>query len=129
MIALGVLHEDLRVEQAGTDVHAQNYQFSFNFGSEPSNPVQARLIKIEQIEGRIKQLERLTKPITKLINDLDTPENLKGSNNKVMLEILKLMYFGKNNSGVIADELHMAKRTFLRLRRELVYIAMGYLAF
>ena len=129
IVALGVLHEDLRVEQAGTDVHAQNYQFTFSFGGEPSNPVQARLIKIESIESRIQQLERVTKPITKLINDLDAPENLEGSNNKIIFEILKLMYFGKNTSDAIIDELHISRRSFLRLRQDLVYMAMGYLAF
>lgn len=61
--ALNVLREDLRVERAGTDVHVQNYQFSFGFNSEPSNPVEARLIKIESLERRIQQLSDRSEPL------------------------------------------------------------------
>ena len=129
LAALEVLREDLRVVQASTDVHAQSYQSFFSSGGDPSNPVQARLMRIESIEGKIHTLERFTKPIVKLIEDLNAPENLEGSNNKILLSILKLMYFGKNIPDDIADELKIAKRTFFKYRRELVYTAIEYLAF
>lgn len=127
--ALNVLREDLRVERAGTDVHVQNYQFSFGFNGEPSNPVEARLIKIESLERRIQQLERYTKPIENMMSDLDAPENLSNSNNKMLLNILKLLYFGKNTVDDIIEEMNIAKRTFSRKRRELVFLASDYLAF
>ena len=127
--ALNVLREDLRVEQAGTDVHAQNYQLNFSFPGTPSNPVEMRAIKIDTLEGRIKQLERCTKPIEKMISDLDTSENLPNSNNKILLNILKLLYFGKNTVDDIIEEMNIAKRTFSRKRRELVFLASDYLAF
>ena len=126
--ALDVLREDLRVEKAGTDVHAQSYQLNFNFGS-PSNPVESRLIKIENLENKIRMLERYTKPITQLMTDLDAPENLQDSDNELLLNILKLLYFGKNNINAILDELHIARRTFARKRRYLVLMTADYLAF
>ena len=126
--ALDVLREDLRVAKASYDVHAQNYQLSFGFSGEPSNPVEARLIKIEGLENKIKFLERCSKPITRLLSDLDSPENLSGSDNELLLNILKLMYFGKNKPSVIREELNICKRTFSLRRRELVNMAEAYLA-
>ena len=114
--------------QADTDVHAQNYQLTFGFCGEPKNPEEARLIKIEGIERRIQILERYTKPITKLMEDLNAPENLEGSDNEILLQILKLMYFGKNTAEAIMDELNIARRTLTRKRRELVFLTIDYVA-
>lgn len=127
LACLDVLRDDLRVEEAGSSVHAQNYQLTFNFSGAPSDPVYARLIKIEGLKNRIKQLERWTRPITQLIKDLSAPENLEESENAFMLEILKLMYFGKNKPKVICDELKLGEQTFFRRRRELVLMAASYL--
>ena len=127
LACLEVLREDLRVERAGTDVHAQNYQLMFNFTGEPSNPVQARLLKIETLEERIRKLERWTKPITLLMNDLNSPDSLDSSHNKELYEVLRLMYLGKNQPDVIIDELRIARRTLARRRRELVLTAINYL--
>ena len=124
---LEVLREDLRVAQISPDVHAQNYQYTFGFNGEPSNPVQARLIKIEALEERIKQLERITKPLTLLIENLNAPEVLDGSENKMLYEILRLMYLGKNIPDAIIEELKIARRTFFNRRRELVNLAVSYL--
>lgn len=125
---LKVLRDDLRVMQAGLDVHAQNYQYTLGFTGEVSNPVHSRLVKIEGIEDRIRYLERYTKPITQLIEDLTAPEVLEYSENKVLIEILRLMYFGKNPPEAVIAELKIAKRTFYRQRRELVNMAISYLA-
>ena len=128
MACLKVLQEDLRVEEAGTDVHAQNYQYTLGFTGEPSNPVEARQMKIESLQGRIRTLERWTKPITELIVDLTSPDVLNGSNNAAMMEILRLLYFGGNLPDVIIEELKIARSTFFKRRRELVYVAIAYLA-
>ncbi len=72
-------------------------------------------------------LERWTKPITQLLKDLDAPENLDDSDNKIMLEIFKFMYIGKNKIKTVADELNLSDRVFARLRRKLVYTAASYL--
>lgn len=128
LACLKILREDLRVEESGTDVHAQNYQCAFTFTGEPSNPIEARQMKIESLQGRIKMLERWTKPITELINDLTSPNVLNGSNNAAMMDILRLMYFGGNTPDAIIDELNISRRTFFSRRRLLVYVTIGYLA-
>ena len=125
---LRVLREDLRSANACLDVRAQNYQYTFSFTGEVSNPVQSRLVKIEGIEERIRKLERITKPITQLIDDLTAPEVLEYSNNKGLMDIMKLLYFGKNPPESVIEELKIAKRTFYRQRRELVNMAVSYLA-
>ena len=127
MACLKVLREDLRVEQAGTDVHAQNYQYTFGFNGEPSNPVEARQIKIESLQARIRILERYTEPITALIESLTGENVLNGSNNAALMDILRLMYFGRNTPDAIMEELNIARRTFARRRRELVYTTIVYL--
>ena len=128
MAGLKILREDLRVAQAGLDVHAQNYQYTFSATGEVSSPVHARVEKIESLEARIRWLERYTKPITQLIEDLTAPEVLEYSENKVLMDILRLMYFGKNPPEVIIEELKIARRTFFKRRRELVNMAISYLA-
>ena len=128
MAGLNILREDLRVAQAGLDVHAQNYQYTFSATGEVSSPVHARVEKIESLEGRIRWLERYTKPITQLIEDLTAPEVLEYSENKALMDILRLMYFGKNSPEVIIEELKITRRTFFRQRRELVNMAISYLA-
>ena len=59
---------------------------------------------------------------------MTSPDVLNGSNNKAMMDILRLMYFGGNLPEVIVEELKIARRTFFRIRRELVYVAEMYLA-
>ena len=122
-----ILREDLRVERAGSDVHVQNYQYTINFTGEVSNPVQARVLKIEQLEERIRKLERWTKPLTQLEKDLTSAESLDTSRNKELYEVMKLMYFGKNQPDAIIEELRIARRTLARRRRELVITAINYL--
>ncbi|MBR0315975.1 MAG: DUF1492 domain-containing protein [Synergistaceae bacterium] len=127
LAGLEILREDLRVVKA-SDVHAQNYQFVFGFEGQPSNPEEAKLMKIESIEHKIKTLERNTKPITQMIDDLSTLENLKSSNNKILLQILKLFYFGQNIPDEIIEKMKIAKRTFFKWRSQLVKVVIGYLA-
>ena len=124
---LEVLKDDLRVAEADTDVRAQNYQYTFTSGGEVSDPVSARLMKIETLKERIKYLERHTNPITTLMNDLTTPEALNGSRNQDLMQVLRLMYFGGNTPDAIMEALNIARTSFFRLRRELVYVVICYL--
>lgn len=125
---LKVLREDLRVMQAGLDVHAQNYQYTFGFTGEVSNPVHTRVEKIESIQDRIRYLERWTTPITQMIEDLTAEEVLEYSENKNLMEILNLMYFGKNPPESIMEKMKITRSSFFRIRRELVNTTISYLA-
>ena len=125
---LKVLREDLRVMRSGLDVQAQNYQYKLEFTGTVSDPVQARLLKIETIEERIRMLERYTLPIGQLIEDITAPEVLEYSENKSLMGILRLLYFGKNPPDAVMEELKLGRRTFYRQRRELVNMTASYLA-
>ena len=127
MACLEILRGDLELKLSGSDVHAQNYQTPFGFSGEPSSPVHSYIVSIETLEARIKHLERWTKPITKLIADLNNPYTLSGSKNTDLLQILNLMYFGENPPKEVMTELKIPDRTFTRRRRELVRIAIDYL--
>ena len=128
LACLEVLKEDLRVAESGTDVKAQNYQYTFSFSGEVSDPVSARYSKIETLQNRIHYLERLTRPITNMITDFSTSDALKGSHYKDLLQVLRLRYFGGNTPDAVMAELNIAKRTFFKRRRELVFFAGYYLA-
>ena len=124
---MNVLYDDLKVAKASVDVKAQSYN-NLPSGGDVSDPVSSRVLKIEQLEERIKYLERLTKPITTLIADLNSPDVLNGSYKANLMEVLKLYYFGQNVLDVILEKLNLTRRTFFRLRRELIYVSICYLA-
>ncbi|MBQ4468666.1 MAG: DUF1492 domain-containing protein [Synergistaceae bacterium] len=127
LACLEILQGDLAVVRAGVDVKAQSYQLMISFSGEPSDPVSSRLIKIESIEDRISKLERITKPITKLISDLNGEEILNGSRNKDLMQILRLLYFGNNTPEAIMQELNIAKTTYFKRRQELVFTTIDYM--
>ena len=128
LAGLKVLREDLRVLQAGTDVHAQNYQLTFSFSGTVSDPVHARLVKIEGLEERIRKLERITTPITQLGEDMTAPEVLEYSPSKGLMEILRLVYFGQNPADAVMAELKISRKMYYNRRRELVNMTISYLA-
>ena len=125
---LRVLREDLRVMKSGLDVHAQSYQMTIGFEGEVSNPVHARVVRIEGVEERIRKLERVVEPIKQLVEDITAPEVLDYSENKGLIEILRLVYFGRNPIEAVIEELKITRRTFFRQRRELVNMTISYLA-
>ena len=127
LACLNVLYDDLKVAKASVDVKAQSYN-NLPSGSDVSDPVSSRVLKIEQLEERIKYLERLTKPITTLIADLNSPDVLNGSYKANLMEVLRLYYFGQNIIEVIIKKLNITERTLRRWRREVVYITICYLA-
>ena len=127
LACLNVLYDDLKVARASVDVKAQSYN-NLPSGGEVSDPVSSRVLRIEQLEERIKYLERLTKPITTLIEDLNSPDVLNGSYKAELMEVLRLYYFGQNLVEVILEKLNFAERTFYKKRRELVHITICYLA-
>ena len=127
MACLDTLRGDLQVYRAGSDVHAQSYNKPFGFSGEPSSPVHSYVVSLETLEERIKYLERWTKPISRLINDLNSSYSLTGSRNTDLLQILKLMYLGETPPKKVMNELKLPRRTFTRRRQELVRITIDYL--
>lgn len=120
-----VLSEDLRVLRSGGDVHGLSYQMTFNFGADASDPVLEHVAKIQKLENQIKNLERVTRPITKLIHDLSTAK--QGSINQELMKILELFYVGGMLLSDVMDELHRSRRTLSSRRYELVIKTIRYL--
>ena len=127
LACLNVLYDDLKVARASVDVKAQSYN-NLPSGGDVSDPVSSRVLRIEQLEERIKYLERLTKPITTLIEDLNSPDVLNGSYKANLMDVLRLYYFGQNIIEAIIEKLNVTERTLRRWRRELIYITICYLA-
>lgn len=126
---LDVLRNDLQTIRSCTDVHAQNYDTALTFTGTPSDPVQNRLIKIETLEARIQHLERMTQPVTRLVNDLTAPYVLDDSKKTEMYELMQLYYFGQNSINSVMEALHMSRRNVYNRRKELVKMAMAYLGY
>ena len=124
---LEILREDLRTEKNATDVQAQTYDTPSNFTGDPSNPVQSRIIRIERLEERIKQLERYTQPVTQLISDLNASYVREGSPKAELYALMELYYFGQNSTAIILAELHISRQSLFNRRRELVKMLMGYM--
>ena len=120
---LKILREDLKIQRAGNDVHAQNYEMTLDFTGEPSSPVHSYVVGIETLESRIQLLERRTKPITKLMEDLNGDNPKKAD----MKQILELMYFRGNQPKQVMTELKVSRRTFARRRNMLVRLTIDYL--
>lgn len=129
LACLEVLREDLRVEKAGIDVHAQNYQYTLDFTGDPSDPVHERMVRIETIEEKIRILERFTQPITRLIQDLTASYIREGSAKAEMYSLMEMYYFGQNSITEVMSELHMSRRNMYYRRQELVKMAMGYMGY
>lgn len=120
------LRQKLKLVESTSAVKIQNYQMRFS-GGDLSCPVEERVEKIDDIEGRIALLERWTLPITRLITDLGSAYVLQGSENAEMLKLLQIRYLGDNSWQKTAEELDIPETTIRRRRHLLVKKAMEYL--
>ena len=85
-----------------------------------------RLIHIDALESLILDLERHTRPIGRLLVDLESPYNLSPERQQ-MLGILRVRYFGKNTWERAVTFLRMSHGTFGERRKQLVELAIVYL--
>ena len=127
LACLEVLRGDLQLEHSGSDVHAQNYQAQFICKGLSTNPIEARQMRIERLDERIRQLERCTQPISRLIDDLKAPYVHEGSVKAELLPVIELHYFGENSLTYIMRELHIGRQSLYNRRRMLVKMLMRYM--
>lgn len=123
---LEALRVELRALDSLSSVRVQKYD-GIPGNGEPQDTVSARLEKLERIEQHILSLERRTRPVEMLLADLSSPYVLEPAR-KEMLEILRLRYLHANTWERVMSILKIGKATFLRRRRELVDMAVRYLA-
>lgn len=124
---LAALEDELKILEVSTDVKCQDYSREITEHSSPSNPVEARVIRIEKVTEMIMRVKLLINPVNRLEKDLSSSDVLEGSINAEMLKILRLCYFGGNSADQVAEELHITRRTVYNIRHKLVRLAMEYI--
>lgn len=127
LAALETLRQELQIERSNIDVHAQSYEQNVRSTGTISNPVWLRLMRIDKLEGRIRQLEHYTEPVTRLIADLKAPYVREGSPKAILYSLMELYYFGQNNIATIMSELHISRPSMFRHKENLVRTLMGYM--
>lgn len=127
--------ESLRAELAllkmSGSVGAQSYEST---GVSPSggvhDPVAERLERIQQIEHRVRQLVKITEPITRLIGEIGSAENvMRNSSLFGLADIFKLYYVNRNIWFDVADRLGLGRSAFFKKRNRLIAYAADYLGF
>ena len=126
-----VLRKDLTVLRASTDVTSLDYIKVINDDTKKdySDPVVRYVLKIEKLEEEIKRLERITDPITKMVQDLKSPYATDSSLNNDFVKLLGLYYFGRNPVQIVLDETKWSRAGFFRKRKRLALLAKNYLGF
>ena len=119
------LRDDLKMVDMQSSVKIQSYEeYSPTVGYIDNIPV--RLMKIDMLESLIAGLERWTKPITRLLNDLDSPYNVSPERQD-LLNILRIRYIHRNTWDRSLEYLKMRRETFSERRKRLVEMAIGYM--
>lgn len=116
------LKGDLVLLRSATDVKAQSYDIAPT-SSSASDPVFAFFISVENVERKIKMLERITDPIKKFMADLAQDRDRKSS---MYLTILERYYFDNYAVNAVMWELHVSRSAFFNLKNSLVKKAMSY---
>ena len=103
-----------------SSVHAQSYEkHSINGVSDPVHEVTARVMSLEK---RIANVERRTKPVEQLREDLNGSE----ARFQQMRELLELKYFEHESNSEAQRKMAVSDRTFRRRKRELLKLASRY---
>ena len=125
---LDVLRKDLKVLRVTSSVQAQRYDaVSAHGNGGHSDPVMARMLRIEGMERLISWLERRTLPIQRMVADLEGPDVLPNSPKADLLKVLRLLYFGNNLLSQVADEMKVSRQFVHNKREELRKMAISYL--
>ncbi len=126
---LNILREDLRTLKAMPSVKVQDFELDdiiLSAGGH-SDPVMARLIRIEQLENEIAWLDRRTKPITRFVEDLKRSHPVEGSLKADFLILLKNLYFEEKLPEDVAKVLGAGRAALYRKKQKLVKIVCQYL--
>ena len=119
------LRDDLKMVDMQSSIKSPIYdEYHPTVGYIDNIPV--RIMKIDMLEGMIAGLERWTKPITRLLNDLDSPYNISPERQDLG-GILRIRYIYGNTWEKSLEYLKMPKVRFLERRRQLVEMAIGYM--
>ena len=127
IVKLDRLMADLSLLRLQGDVKAQSYDFTPSSPGSHSEPVFAFLVSVENLERKIKTLERITEPVKMLMAELD--QNGHGRRSSMWLTLLELYYFDNYSVQAVTRELHVSRSMFFELKNSLVKKAMSYFGF
>jgi hypothetical protein len=121
---LDALRGDLEAAKRQSSIKAPNYD-----GTSPTvgyiDNVPGRIIKAEALERLILDLERWTRPITRLLRDLNNPHS--SPKRQEMLGILRTRYLHNNTQEQTVTYLKMSKTCYLDRRKQLVRLVIRYM--
>ena len=91
-----------------SSLHAQDYDF--RQGSGVSDPVGNLVSKCQYMEGKIRKLESITRPITRMYEELSGSDMAESQ----MREILKLRFFDHESRSVVIRKMSISDATYIR---------------
>ena len=118
------LRNDLRFADTQSSVKVQNYE-GYSVTNGYIDNVPKRILTIDAIEILIANFERRTKPITRLLNDLDNPYS--SPKRRDLLNILRFRYIHNNTQDITMSHLKMSKYRYSTRRNQLVEMVMEYM--
>ena len=119
------LRDALKIVDLMGSAKIQNYDAQPSAAGGHTDDVSRRIEKIEMFECLIRKTERWTKPITRLICDLEAPYS--SPERKEMLGILRFKYLGGNTWDRTEGLLKMNRTTVYERREALVRMAIQYI--
>ena len=126
---LDVLRGDLAILRSAPSPKVQDFRLDdiiLSVGGH-SDPVMARLIRMEQLENEIVWLERWTKPIMRFIDDIKRSRPAKGSERADYLILMHVLYFENKNMEDAERVLKASRSVIYRKRRGLIKNICQYL--
>ena len=121
------LEQELVLLCHSSDVSGQSYEISPIGRGVHSDPVCAYVERKDRLEHRILSVKRVTEPVQRLMQDLDSDNVLENSKKDDCKKILALFYFGRNGMTMVLNELNCSKSVFYDRRNFLVRSAIQYL--
>jgi len=106
------------------DIHVQDYGGRVNSSAVHADPVNRYVHKLLTLEHRISVLERYTRPITLLLENLQQDTD---NMSRHYLRILEYFYFGRLPVSRILEITRWNRNTFYSRRHSLVMLAAGCL--
>ena len=121
---IAALREDLRMADMQSSLKVCTYEEYLPTVGYIDN-VPRRILRMDMLKSLIARVERCTNPITRLLNDLDSPHN--SQERQDMLGILRVRYIQGNSPERSADYLKMARSTYYERRKRLVAMVISYM--
>ena len=103
-----------------SSLHGQSYEF--RQGSGVSDPVGSLVSKCQYMEGKIRKLESMTRPITRMYDELSGDDMTESQ----MRQIFKLRFMDHESRNTVIRRLAISDATYTRRCKSLKRLARRY---